>query len=115
MINDRVGPIPSISAGAYVANGLPRSIVNATPADSVLNLPASESPNFVDAKDTVLTAGSKIYRVIGGSGSFPTGSYWVLARPTNYAEIIGGTAVQTEWNGLMIYRARLFYVVPHAR
>lgn len=109
LINDRVSKIPGISAGAYVANGLARSIINATPADSVLNLPAAESPNFVDAKDTVLSAGTKIYRVIGGSGSFPTGGYWVLTRPTNYAEIIGGTAVQTEWNG---FNEIIEYTIP---
>jgi hypothetical protein len=109
LINDRVSAIPGITKGLFAANGLPRTLILAAPADSLLNLPAAEAPNFVEAKDTVLTAGTKIYRVIGGSGSFSTGGYWVLTRPTNYAEIIGGTAVQPEWNGFNVI---VEYTVP---
>ena len=98
LIDDKVAEIPGISKGAFVANGLPRTMILTNPVDSVLSLPAAEAPNFVDAAAITLAAGTKIYRVIGGSGSFPTGGYWTETKPTNYAEIIGGTAVQPEWN-----------------
>ncbi|MEY4936911.1 MAG: hypothetical protein RIS64_3270 [Bacteroidota bacterium] len=99
LIDDRVSAIPGISQGSFVANGLPRTMILTNPVDSVLSLPAAEAPNFTDATYINLTVGTKIYRVIGGSGSYPTGGYWVDTKPTNYAEIIGGTAVQPEWNG----------------
>jgi hypothetical protein len=99
LIDDNVSAIPGISQGAFAANGLPRTMIWATPADSLLSLPAAEAPNFVNAADITLAAGTKIYRVIGGAGSYPTGGYWTETKPTNYAEIIGGTAVQPEWNG----------------
>lgn len=98
LIDDGVDAIPGISKGAFVANGLPRTMILPTPVDSALSLPASEAPNFVSAVDVTLAAGTKIYRVIGGSGSFSTGGYWTATAPANYAEIIGGTAVQPEWN-----------------
>lgn len=102
LINDRVDAIPGIAAGMFVSNGLPAKEVPATPAIAQLNLPATESPNFVDVKDTVLRGGAVMYRVIGGEGSYPTGGYWVLDRPKDYGEIIGGTAVQPQWNGFNV-------------
>jgi hypothetical protein len=111
LIDDEVAAIPGISLGAYTANGLPRTLIAANPANANLDLPATEAPNFTDAKDTLLAQGKKIYRVIGGSGSFSTGGYWVETKPTTYAEIIGGTAVQPEWNGFNVI---VEYTVPAA-
>ncbi len=109
LINDGVENIPGIASGVYAANGLPRTLIAATPANAALDLPASEAPNFTEARDTMLPQGAKIYRVIGGAGSFPTGGYWTETKPTNYAEIIGGTAVQPEWNG---FNEIIEYTVP---
>lgn len=109
LINDGVENIPGIALGVYAANGLPRTLIAATPANTALDLPASEAPNFTEVRDTMLPQGTKIYRVIGGSGSFPTGGYWTETKPTNYAEIIGGTAVQPEWNG---FNEIVEYTVP---
>lgn len=109
LIDDGVESIPGITLGAFASNGLPRTLIAATPANTNLDLPASEAPNFVNASNITLAKGQKIYRVIGGSGSFPTGSYWVESKPTNYAEIIGGTAVQPEWNG---FNEIVEYTVP---
>lgn len=109
LLNDQVEIVPGISSGAYVANGLPRTLIAATPSNTTLDLPAAEAPNFVEARDTLLGQGTKIYRVIGGANSFPTGGYWVDVKPTNYAEIIGGTAVQPEWNG---FNEIIEYTIP---
>ena len=109
LIDDNVSAIPGISTSVFVANGLPRTLIAASPANTNLDLPASEAPNFVNATYISLTTGQKIYRVIGGSGSFPTGSYWVETKPTQYSEIIGGTAVQPEWNG---FNEIVEYTVP---
>lgn len=102
LVNDRVDAIPGIATGMFVANGLPAKEIAAAPSVAKLNLPASEAPNFVDVKDTVLRGGAVMYRVIGGEGSYPTGGYWVLDRPTGYADVIGGTAVQPEWNAFQV-------------
>jgi hypothetical protein len=109
LTDDAVETIPGITLSAFAANGLPRTLIAATPANTDLDLPASEAPNFVNAATIDLAVGQKIYRVIGGSGSFPTGSYWVENKPTNYADIIGGTAVQPEWNG---FNEIVEYTVP---
>ena len=109
LINDRVDAVPGIAAGMYVANGLPAKSIDATPADDQLNLPASEAPNFVDVRDTVLRVGTILYRVIGGAGSYPTGGYWVLDKPAGYADVIGGTAVQPEWNA---FDVMVVYTIP---
>lgn len=109
LVNDRVDAIPGIADGMFKANGLPGSAIEATPADDQLNLPASEAPNFTDVKDTVLRGGSIMYRVIGGAGSYPTGGYWVLEKPTGYADVIGGTAVQPEWNA---FEVMVVYKLP---
>lgn len=109
IVADRVAEIPGITKGAYVANGLPSTVINATPASADLDLPASEAPNFVAAKDTVLRAGAVMYRVIGGAGSYPTGGYWVLDKPTGYADVIGGTAVQPAWNA---FEVMVVYTLP---
>lgn len=99
LIDDNVASIPGISLGAFAANGLSRTLIPANPVNTNLDLPAAEAPNFTAAVDITLSEGTKIYRVIGGAGSFPTGGYWTETKPVNYAEIIGGTAVQPEWNG----------------
>lgn len=109
LVNDRVDEIPGITTGMFVANGLPSKEVDATPFDDQLNLPPSEAPNFVSVKDTVLRKGAVLYRVIGGAGSYPTGGYWVLDKPTGYADVIGGTAVQPEWNA---FEVMVEYTIP---
>lgn len=102
LINDRVDAIPGIAAGMFTANGLPAEEIDATPSVPELNLPKSEAPNFANVKDTVLRKGAVLYRVIGGEGSYPTGGYWVLDKPTGYGDVIGGTAVQPEWNAFEV-------------
>lgn len=102
IVNDMVSAVPGISTGKFVSNGLPATIVKATPFDDKLNLPASEAPNFVEVTDTVLRGGATMYRVIGGAGSYPTGGYWVLDKPGSYSDVIGGTAVQPAWNAFEV-------------
>lgn len=102
LIDDHVDAIPGIATGMFVANGLPAKEIAATPSVTELNLPASEAPNFLNVKDTVLKGGTVMYRVIGGAGSYPTGGYWVLDKPTGYGDVIGGTAVQPEWNAFEV-------------
>lgn len=109
LVNDRVDEIPGIATGMFVANGLPATEIDATPYDDQLNLPASEAPNFVGVRDTVLRKGTVLYRVIGGAGSYPTGGYWVLDKPAGYADVIGGTAVQPAWNA---FEVMVEYTIP---
>ena len=53
-----------------------------------------------------MPAGTKIYRVTGGD---PAGSYWVIKKPNSIGDVIGGTAVQPEWNN---FSKMYVYEVP---
>ena len=54
--------------------------------------------------------GTKLYRVFDGykpwddisqtGNTLPKGNYWTFDRPTSISEVIGGTAVMPEWNGM---------------
>lgn len=48
--------------------------------------------------------GTKIYRVYDGYqqgvNTLPKGNYWTFEKPTSISEVIGGTAVQPEWNSM---------------
>ena len=54
--------------------------------------------------------GTKLYRVFDGykpwddisqtGSTLPKGNYWTFDKPTSISEVIGGTAVMPEWNGM---------------
>ena len=48
--------------------------------------------------------GTKIYRVYDGYqqgvNTLPKGNYWTFEKPSSISEVIGGTAVQPEWNSM---------------
>ena len=52
-----------------------------------------------------VTSGTKMYRVFDGFGPYPTtspkGSFWTFEKPTVVEDVIGGTAVQPDWNGMV--------------
>jgi hypothetical protein len=48
--------------------------------------------------------GTKLYRVYDGYqqgvNTLPKGNYWTFEKPSSMSEVIGGTAVQPEWNSM---------------
>ncbi len=56
-----------------------------------------------------LPAGTKLYRVCNDGMSQFTGGYWTRTKPNNLNEVIGGTAVQPEWNS---FNNLVEYTVP---
>ena len=56
-----------------------------------------------------LPEGSKLYRVCNDGWDQFTGGYWTRTKPKSIAEVIGGTAVQPEWNS---FKNLVEYTVP---
>ncbi|HAA22557.1 MAG TPA: hypothetical protein DCP28_28745, partial [Cytophagales bacterium] len=117
LVNDRVQDIPGVVQGPYVApgpwgqnpgNNVP-AFHNGTRIDSKYDLPSGNVPTFTSATLELIPAGTELYRVFGGSNSYPTGGYWTKVKPQNLEEVIGGTAVQPAWND---YSQLATYTVP---
>jgi hypothetical protein len=89
-----------------VPNGLNSGKTNAAWNNSDLDLSFDEARNFVNASPVELPEGTKLYRVTGGN---PAGGYWTLEKPNSLADVIGGTAVQPEWNS---FEKLYVYEVP---
>jgi hypothetical protein len=98
--------IPGISKSNYVSNGLNAGKSYPAWNNSALNLPAIEAANFTNVIAKELPAGTIIYRVTGGNKA---GAYWTLQKPNTLGEVIGGTAVQPEWNS---FQKMYMYEVP---
>src|SRR5690554_4195618 len=51
--------------------------------------------------------GTKLYRVYDGYqqgvNTLPKGNYWTFEKPSSISEVIGGSAVQPEWNSMIKY------------
>lgn len=103
--------IPGVSKGRYVPNG-------STLADKA-ELPPGWNGSHDITRDSVISSftgkinpielrsGDKIYRVTesGRQG----GAYWTKEKPTGIGDVVGGTAVQPQWNNFEnIYE----YTVP---
>ena len=84
------GAVPGTDAG-------PRLDRVALEAPGWPTLPASDAPNFTDARNITLAPGTKIYRIID-DGSNPAGSYWAFSVPASEAEWRAGNAVLDNWN-----------------
>ncbi len=63
----------------------------------------------VTAELIQLPEGSKLYRVCNDGWDQFTGGYWTRTKPKSIAEVIGGTAVQPEWNS---FKNLVEYTVP---
>jgi len=57
-------------------------------------------------------AGTKLYRVCNDGDRAFTGGYWTRTKPNNLDEVIGGTAVQPEWNS---FNNVVEYTVPNGQ
>ncbi|MDI9864357.1 hypothetical protein QM480_08470 [Flectobacillus sp. DC10W] len=56
-----------------------------------------------------LPEGTKLYRVCNDGWDQFTGGYWTRTKPTQISEVIGGTAVQPEWNS---FKNIVEYTIP---
>jgi hypothetical protein len=63
----------------------------------------------VTAELIQLPEGSTLYRVCNDGWDQFTGGYWTRTKPKSIAEVIGGTAVQPEWNS---FKNMVVYTVP---
>lgn len=105
--------IPGVAKGRYFSN-------SSTMADKA-DLPSGWSSDFDINQRTVetftekiepleLKPGDKIYRVsnVNGGG----GPYWTRTKPNGLDDVIGGTAVQPEWNN---FEYIFEYTVPEGK
>jgi hypothetical protein len=105
--------IPGIAKGRYYNN-------SSTIADKA-DLPSGWSSDFDINQRTIetftgkiepleLKPGDKIYRVSNANGG--GGPYWTKTKPENLGNVVGGMAVQPEWNN---FEYVFEYTVPEGR
>lgn len=78
------------------------------------DLTLSNTPDIMSfvagtAELILLAEGTKLYRVCNDGWEQFTGGYWTRTKPQTIAEVIGGTAVQPEWNS---FNNLVEYTVP---
>jgi hypothetical protein len=79
--------------------------------EDYLDLPNNEIRNFTNNIEAVeLKQGDKIYRVSHENGG--NGTYWTITKPRLIRDIIGGTAIQPEWNNFQFLYE---YTVPKGK
>lgn len=105
--------IPGVAKGRYTPNS--STIVDKASLPSGwsddIDLPVNEVENFTGKIEPLeLKPGDKIYRVSHANGE--GGAYWTRTKPEKIEDVIGGTAVQPEWNNFeYIYE----YTVPQGK
>ena len=102
--------IPGVVKGRYVSNGSALTDKASLPTDWKIevDLPSSEIKNFAGKIEALeLKQGDKIYRVSHANGA--GGAYWTRIKPDKLDDVVGGTAVQPEWNNFQYLHE---YTVP---
>lgn len=105
--------IPGVLKGRFVNNSSSLADKMKIPIDweDYLDLPNSEIRNFTNNIEAVeLKQGDKIYRVSHENGG--NGTYWTITKPRLIRDIIGGTAIQPEWNNFQFLYE---YTVPKGK
>ena len=102
--------IPGVAKGRYVRNGSKLSDKTSLPSGwkNDVDLPTSQIENFTGKIEPLeLRPGDKIFRVSSANGG--SGAYWTRVKPEKLDDIVGGTAVQPQWNNFQyLYE----YTVP---
>lgn len=102
--------IPGVAKGRYVRNGSKLSdktdLLSGWTKD--VDLPAGQIENFTGKIEPLeLKPGDKIFRVSSVNGG--SGAYWTRVKPEKLDDVVGGTAVQPQWNNFQyLYE----YTVP---
>ena len=117
--------IPGVISGQYVSNSVDnvtQNIVKTTDNKQFTLKPYQaetfqKNANLINRTDieviedlnngiqlVKVNPGTKIYRVYDGYqqgvNTLPKGNYWTFEKPASISEVIGGTAVQPEWNSM---------------
>jgi hypothetical protein len=102
--------IPGVAKGRYVRNGSKLSDKADLPSGwtNDVDLPAGQIENFTGKIEPLeLKPGDRIFRVSSVNGG--SGAYWTRVKPERLDDVVGGTAVQPQWNNFQyLYE----YTVP---